>query len=111
MKEPYGEGLATHAGPESCVGAREDVGEALTGAHAGWVLSRERLGNRGADPVGQWGRQHGGAREWRAPYPVSRGRRPHARMEASRTETGRSPVWPPLGWGGPHREGRRGRSR
>ena len=43
MREPYGEGLATHTDPESCVGGREGVGEALTGAHAGWVLSRERL--------------------------------------------------------------------
>ena len=31
MKESYGEGLATHAGPESCVVIREDAGEALTG--------------------------------------------------------------------------------
>jgi len=31
MKELYGEGLATHAGPESCVVIREDAGEALTG--------------------------------------------------------------------------------
>ena len=35
MKEPYIEGLATHADPESCVGVREEVGEALTGARAG----------------------------------------------------------------------------
>ena len=41
MKESYGEGLATHTGPESCVGAREGGGEALTGERAGRVLSRE----------------------------------------------------------------------
>ena len=41
MKEPYGEGVATHTGPESCVVARKGEGEALTGARAGWVLSRE----------------------------------------------------------------------
>jgi hypothetical protein len=35
------EGLATHDDPESCGHAREDVSEALTGAHAGRVLSRE----------------------------------------------------------------------
>ena len=35
------EGLATHDDPESCGGAREGVAEALTGAHAGRVLSRE----------------------------------------------------------------------
>ena len=41
MKEPYVEGVANHDDPESCVGAREGAGEALTGAHAGRVLSRE----------------------------------------------------------------------
>jgi hypothetical protein len=30
MKEPYGEGPASHTGPESCAGARKDTGEALT---------------------------------------------------------------------------------
>src|SRR5574342_1304133 len=35
MKEPYGEGVATHTGPESCAGDRKGVGEALTGEHAG----------------------------------------------------------------------------
>ena len=35
MQEPYGEGLASHTDPESCVVAREGKGEALTGAHAG----------------------------------------------------------------------------
>jgi hypothetical protein len=38
MKEPYIEGLAIHDDPESCVGVREDVGEALTGARAGWAI-------------------------------------------------------------------------
>jgi hypothetical protein len=41
MKEPDDEGLANHIGPESCADIREDGGEALTGVHAGWVLSRE----------------------------------------------------------------------
>ena len=42
MKESYVEGLAAHDGPESCGGAREDVGEALTGVRAGRVFSREK---------------------------------------------------------------------
>jgi hypothetical protein len=42
MKEPYGEGVASHTGPESCVAARESGREALTGEVAGRVLSRER---------------------------------------------------------------------
>ena len=31
MQVPYDEDLASHIGPESCVGAREGIGEALTG--------------------------------------------------------------------------------
>jgi len=41
MKQPYGEGLASHTDPESCVVSREAGHEALTGAHAGGVSSRE----------------------------------------------------------------------
>ena len=41
MKESYVEGLASYGGPESCVHAREGVGEALTGEKAGRVLSCE----------------------------------------------------------------------
>lgn len=46
MKEPYREGLASHSGPESCDGHRKGAGEALTGARAGWVLSREKNSSR-----------------------------------------------------------------
>ena len=35
------EGLAIHPDPKSCAGVRKDMGEALTGADASWVLSRE----------------------------------------------------------------------
>ena len=41
MQEPYGEGLASHTGPESCADGREAAGEALTGEDAGQVLSSE----------------------------------------------------------------------
>jgi hypothetical protein len=42
MKEPYGEGLASHTGSESCVwNSRKAAREALTGAQVGRVLSRE----------------------------------------------------------------------
>ena len=40
-RDSHAEGLATHGDPESCGHVREDVPEALTGAHAGRVLSRE----------------------------------------------------------------------
>ncbi|MGD0919001.1 MAG: hypothetical protein ABSB22_21360 [Thermodesulfobacteriota bacterium] len=39
MKESYDEGIASYIGPESCAGARESSGEALTGVCAGRVLS------------------------------------------------------------------------
>jgi hypothetical protein len=58
MKESYGEGLATHTGPESCGGARKSSAEALTGVRAGRVFSRERSSLRGADAVKESGRQH-----------------------------------------------------
>ena len=38
MREPYGEGLASHTDPESCVVSRKAGREALTGAHVGGVL-------------------------------------------------------------------------
>lgn len=41
MEEPHVEGVATHDDPESCAQDREALGEALTGARAGRVLSRE----------------------------------------------------------------------
>jgi len=43
MKESYGEGVATHTGPESCGGDSNVTAEALTGVRAGQVLSRELL--------------------------------------------------------------------
>jgi hypothetical protein len=41
MQESYGEGLASHTGPQPCAGAREGMGEASAGELAGRVLSRE----------------------------------------------------------------------
>ncbi len=55
MQESYGEGVASHTGPESCVAARKDGDEALTGVRAGRPLNREiesaaaRRPLRGAD--------------------------------------------------------------
>jgi hypothetical protein len=58
MKESYGEGLATHTDPESCGATREGSVEALTGARAGQVFSRESDFLRGADAVRRSGRPH-----------------------------------------------------
>ena len=58
MKKSYGEGLATHTGPESCGAAREGSGEALTGECMGRVFSRVRILLRDADAVRRSGRPH-----------------------------------------------------
>jgi hypothetical protein len=41
MKESHRKGVASHPDPESCMASREAAIEALTGAHAGRVLSCE----------------------------------------------------------------------
>ena len=59
MKFPYGEGVANHTGPESCVDTRKGIGEALTGEMRAGQLSRERYGKLwGADAVHKSGRQY-----------------------------------------------------
>jgi hypothetical protein len=99
MKVPYGEGLATHTGPESCVGAGDCVREALTGGGAGWVLSREihapprvRRVLRGADAVEEGGRQHRVRREGEAHRDPARSKTPS--MHAS-TSHGNREIPPP----------------
>jgi len=47
----YVEGVAIHDGPESCVGAREGVGEVLTGVRAGWAIEPRNSCIRGADAL------------------------------------------------------------
>ena len=58
MRTLYVEGVATHDGPESCVGVREGEGEALTGVRAGWAIEPRNHGIRGADAVELSGRPH-----------------------------------------------------
>ncbi len=41
MQEPYEKGIANHLNPESCAGAGDSAGEALTGVHAGQPWSSE----------------------------------------------------------------------
>lgn len=88
MKQPYGEGLASHTDPESCVVSREAGREALTGAHAGGVSSREITGNQDADAVYSAGRQHWLVR-YREHLLDLRGQRPPTCMEPPRARTGR----------------------
>jgi RNA-directed DNA polymerase len=62
MKESYGEGVANHTDPESCGAGGNGGDEALTGARAGRVFSRERTSLRGADAVRTSGRLHSARR-------------------------------------------------
>ena len=96
MKESYGEGVATHTGPESCAGARKGDGEALTGGRAGRVLSREIHDPRREPwhsgvptPWRIGGRPHRRVAIARRDGTL-RGQRPRARTETPRTGTGRS---------------------
>jgi hypothetical protein len=58
MNESYREGVASHTAPESCGATCESDVEALTGARAGRVFSRERTVLRDADAVRKSGRLH-----------------------------------------------------
>ncbi len=60
MRVLYEKGVATHFGPESCAGVREDVGEALTGERASRVLSREILPEFGVPPQSSYARGNTG---------------------------------------------------
>jgi RNA-directed DNA polymerase len=88
MKEPYGEGLASHTGPESCADNRKVGREALTGAQAGGVFSREMLLNQRADAVHDGGRQQRWMRNREHPLDSARSETPACR-ETPRARTGR----------------------
>lgn len=51
MKESDIEDVASHGGPESCVGDPRGRSEALTGVRAGRVIEPRNQGIRGADVV------------------------------------------------------------
>jgi hypothetical protein len=94
MRESYGEGIADHTGPESCVGGREAAGEALTGAQAGPVLSRESKDYRIGTPTPlNLAEGENGRRDIASCGRVLRGQRPGACLETPRTGPGRSRVW------------------
>jgi len=89
MQEPYGKGLASHPGPESCGPTRKGGVEALTGERASGELSPEitwiPVPTLLPDAIGYTG--------WRAIASVrrtGRGRSTLARTEAPCTGTGRA---------------------
>jgi hypothetical protein len=94
MRELYIEGVAIHGGPESCVGVREGVGEALTGGSAGWAIEPRNPWSRGADAVAKGGRQHRRQRYRELPADPARSKTPGMRGSSVREnrEVPRSPV-------------------
>jgi hypothetical protein len=102
MKESNDQGLANQIGPESCVTARKDGSEALTGVRAGWPLSPESIFRV---PTLIWvsGRPHRPARQGESrPDPAGPREPMHARTHLAQ-EAGRSLLWPESK-SGPHRE-------
>ena len=87
MKEPYGEGLASRTGSASCVRSCKAECEALTGAQAGGVFSREMLLNQRADAVQDGGRQQRWVRNREHPTDSARSE-PPACLETPRARTG-----------------------
>ena len=88
MKESYRKGVAIHPDPESCVASREAAIEALTGAHAGRVLSCEIIATGVPTPFSMAeGNIDGCAIASLAR--TLRSLRPQACMETPRARTGR----------------------
>jgi len=83
MRESYGEGLATHTGPESCGTAREGGDEAWTGERMGRVSSRVRNLLRDADAVGESGRPHSVRRYREAHWSPARSETPCTYVDTS----------------------------
>ena len=104
MEEPYTEGLASHGGPESCVGRPEAAGEALTGVRIGWVWSHEIHSGVQPTPFADAEGNTGG-RDIASGRLALRGRRPQACAEPSCARTGRSSPGPRETFRGRHREG------
>ena len=99
MRVSYGEGLASHSGPESCVCGRKDVGEALTGGAASRDIEpRKSHKEQDASAVQVCEGQHRINRLGKVGW-VLRGRRPPGRAQTSHAGTERS-------WNRPRGDGR-----
>ena len=100
MEELYIEGLATHDGPESCGGVREDDGEALTGVRAGRAIEPRNTCSRGADALTFGGRPHRRQRHRKLPPDPARSKNLSMRGISTREnrEVPGSPTRPITGW-------------
>ena len=104
MKESYGEDLASHTDPESCTGARKGGREALTGACAGGLWSREIICVRGADAVSISGRPYPRSRQGERPGDLARSKNQSMHRNISREN--REIPWLPVRHGETGRGGK-----
>jgi hypothetical protein len=84
MQESYGADRASHTDPESWAVARKDGSEALTGAWAGGLWSRDILIVRGADAVPASGRPHLRPRHGKRSGDLARSQNPGMHSNTSR---------------------------
>jgi hypothetical protein len=104
MKESHRKGVAIHPDPESCVVSRKATTEALTGAHAGRVLSCEIIATGVPTSFSKAeGYTGGGAIASRRP--TLRSLRPRAYMATPCAGTGRPHRYSPSNSGGSVGEG------
>ena len=104
MQESYGEGVATHTGPESCATVCENGREALTGVRAGRVFSRESKSLRDADAVEEGGRPHPARRQRKTRRSPARSETPSMSGHTSREN--RESLWSPVADGAAGRIGK-----
>ena len=88
MKESHRKGVAIHPDPESCMASRKATIEALTGAHAGRVLSCEIIATGVPTPFSK-AEGHTGGGVIASPRQTLRSLRPQACMDTPRARTGR----------------------
>jgi hypothetical protein len=104
MRELFIEDVASHGGPESCVGVPRGRSEALTGVRAGWASEpRKVVEYRGVDAFVTGGRQHRWRRYRESSVDPARSRSLGAHG-VSRRENREIPRLPVL-WSGAGREG------
>jgi hypothetical protein len=94
MRESHRKGVANRPDPESCVASRKATIEALTGAHAGWVLSCEIRRNQSVDVVAHGGRQHRWVRYRECPLDSAQSETPgmHGNSTRENRETPATPI-------------------
>src|ERR1700731_3916287 len=88
MQESHRKGVAIHPDPESCMARRKATIEALTGAHAGRVLSCEIIAT-GVPTSFSMAEGHTNGDAMASLRPTPRSLRPRAYMETPRARTGR----------------------